>query len=148
MSDTRTPDTDTSGALIKELVVAAGNTVHSYALYRDDPEVLRKAVINLCDDSECQAVLINGGTGLTARDTSFEAVSVLLKRRIDGFGELFRMKSYHEIGPAAMLSRAVAGIIGDTVVFSMPGSTPAVRLAMESLILPELGHIAYLLGHR
>ncbi len=145
VSDTRTVDTDGSGALIKQRLADTGHRVSSYEIIPDDPQRLRERVSLLCDQDDCRVVLVTGGTGLTTRDTSYEAVAGLLEKRIDGFGELFRMLSYEQIGPAAMLSRAVAGISRRTAVFLMPGSTPAVQLAMDKLILPELGHMAWLL---
>ena len=107
---------------------------------------MSRRVTELCRRADCQAVLLTGGTGLAPRDTTYEAVSELLDKRLDGFGELFRMLSYEEIGSAAMLSRATAGVCEATMVFSMPGSTGAVRLAMDKLILPQLGHLAALAG--
>ena len=146
VSDTRTAETDKSGQLIRELLTAAGHTVHSHQIVVDEPVRIREALLKLRDDSDCSAVLISGGTGLALRDTTYEVVAGLLDKRLDGFGELFRSMSYEEIGPAAMLSRAIGGVMGQTAVFSMPGSTPAVRLAMAKLIVPELGHIVYLLS--
>jgi molybdenum cofactor biosynthesis protein B len=107
---------------------------------------VRERVLALCDGSECQAILITGGTGIAPRDTTHEAVCGVLEKKLDGFGELFRALSYQEIGAAAMLSRAVAGVRGKTVVFSMPGSTAAVRLAMEKLVVPALAHVVGLLA--
>ena len=140
VSDTRTEATDTSGALIRDLCVAAGHRVTHYRLTPDDPDQVRAALADLVSRADVEAVMINGGTGISKRDRTFEAIATLLQRRIDGFGELFRSLSYQEIGAAAMMSRATGGLIGDRPVFSMPGSTAAVRLAMEKLILPELGH--------
>jgi molybdenum cofactor biosynthesis protein B len=122
VSDTRTPDTDTSGALIRRELEAAGHPVDDYRIVADEPA-------------------LSGGTGVAARDTTFEAVSSLLTKRIDGFGELFRMLSFEEIGAAAMISRAVAGLAGTMAVFSMPGSTAACRLAMEKLVVPQIAHV-------
>lgn len=145
VSDTRTTESDDSGRLICELLTAAGHTIYNYLVVNDDPRQIHGVLIACRDERRCQVVLINGGTGLASRDTTYEVVSKLLDKRLDGFGELFRAKSYKEIGPAAMLSRAIAGAMGDTAVFSMPGSTAAVRLAIQDLILSELGHIVYLL---
>ena len=100
-----------------------------------------------CSDAACGAVLLNGGTGLAPRDTTYEAVTGLYDKRLDGFGELFRMLSFAEVGAAAMLSRASAGVCGSTLVFSMPGSPKAVCLAMDKLIVPQLGHLAWLVTH-
>lgn len=140
VSDTRTPATDTSGRAIRELLASAGHLADDSAIVRDEPALVADAVTREAAAGR-PVVIITGGTGLTSRDTSCEAVERLLDKRLDGFGELFRMLSYHEIGPAAMLSRATAGAVGRTAVFLLPGSERAVRLAMEKLILPELGHI-------
>lgn len=146
VSDTRTAETDGSGALIRERLESAGHRVIAYAIVPDDPGEVRGRVLAHCDDLGCRAVLVTGGTGLAPRDTTYEALASLFEKRIEGFGELFRMLSYEDIGAAAMLSRAVAGVRGGTVIFSMPGSVAAVRLAMDKLIIPTLGHIAALLG--
>lgn len=146
ISDTRTPQTDTSGALIKERLESSGHRVAGYEILPDEPARIADRVRHWCGVGECDAMILTGGTGLAPRDTTYEAVAALLEKRLDGFGELFRMLSFQEIGPAAMLSRAVAGTRGSTVIFSLPGSTPAVRLALEKLILPELGHILALLS--
>src|SRR5262245_43952342 len=142
VSDTRTEADDTSGKLARELVERAGHTVRDVRILKDEPAQVRDAVRELASRPDVRAVILNGGTGISRRDRTYEAVAALLERRLDGFGELFRALSYQEIGSAAMLSRAVAGLIGDTAVFSVPGSTGAVRLALERLVLPELGHIA------
>lgn len=141
VSDTRTEATDESGALIRALCEKAGHTVAAYHLVPDEPDRLRAALSDLLARPDVKAVLINGGTGISARDRTFETISAALERRIDGFGELFRSLSYEEIGAAAMLSRAVAGLASGVAIFSMPGSPGAVRLAMEKLILPEIGHV-------
>ncbi|NOT01795.1 MAG: MogA/MoaB family molybdenum cofactor biosynthesis protein [Phycisphaerales bacterium] len=146
VSDTRTEADDASGALIRELLTEAGHRVRLSVIVRDDPERIREVLTGVRDDPSCEAVLMTGGTGLAPRDVTHEVVSGLLDKRLDGFGELFRGFSFAEIGPAAMLSRAVAGVMGSTVVFAMPGSTAAVRLAMERLVLPELPHVVYLLS--
>lgn len=148
VSDTRTPQTDKSGVFIQERLKSAGHKVVSYEIVRDEPDAVASRVRALCDDAACHAVLLTGGTGLAPRDTTYEAIRGLLDKTLDGFGELFRMLSYGEVGSAAMLSRATAGVHQSTMVFSMPGSTAAVRLAMDKLILPEIGHLAWLLGHR
>lgn len=147
VSDTRTPDTDGSGSLIRARLAAAGHGVVSYAIVPDEPARVAAHVRELVADEDVQAVVLNGGTGIAARDSTYEAVAGLLEKRIDGFGELFRHLSYEQIGAAAMLSRAVAGVVGTTAVFALPGSTAACELALERLIVPELGHIAGLLGH-
>ena len=139
ISDTRTPDTDSSGAAIAEALSGAGHTVVSRHLVRDDPAQVRDLVRSAATD--VPVVITTGGTGITSRDSTYEALITLLDKRLDGFGELFRMLSYEDIGSAAMLSRACAGTIGATAVFALPGSERAVRLAMEKLILPEIGHV-------
>ncbi len=146
VSDTRTLQTDQSGALICELLGSAGHSLHVRDLLPDEPEIIRERVRALCDTASCHAILLTGGTGLAARDTTFEAVASLLEKKLDGFGELFRTLSYPEIGAAAMLSRAVAGVRRRTAIFSMPGSVAGVRLAMDRLILPQLSHVAWLLS--
>ncbi|CAM4157123.1 molybdenum cofactor biosynthesis protein B [Bacillus manliponensis] len=144
VSDTRTKETDKSGQLLHELLIEAGHIVTSYEIVKDDQESIQQAVLAGCKQENVDVILTNGGTGITKRDVTIEAVGVLLQKEIVGFGELFRMLSYTEdIGSAAMLSRAIAGTIERKVVFSMPGSSGAVRLAMNKLILPELGHITY-----
>ena len=149
ISDTRTPETDSSGALIRERLGSAGHSVVGYEILPDEPKRIAERVMHWCESGDCDAIILTGGTGLAPRDTTHEAVSGLLEKTLDGFGELFRMLSYQEIGAAAMLSRAVGGVRGATVVFSLPGSTAAVRLAMERLIVPQLSHIVGLLGaHR
>lgn len=138
-SDTRTLDTDESGRLAEALLSEAGHVVVGRVVVKDEPGRIRAALEALPD--EVQVVVVNGGTGLSRRDRTFDVLDRLLEKRLDGFGELFRMLSFHEIGPAAMLSRATAGLVGGRVVFSVPGSTNAVRLAMTGLILPELTHV-------
>ena len=140
-SDTRTEETDTSGQMIRERLAAAGHTSIAYHIVPDDPTRIRPMLDSLLANSKIDAVLINGGTGVAQRDVTFDAIQAMLEKNLPGFGELFRALSYEEIGSAAMLSRATAGTVGNKVVFSMPGSRGAVRLAMERLILPELGHI-------
>jgi molybdenum cofactor biosynthesis protein B len=139
ISDTRTEADDTSGAAIVEALTAAGHVVTGRKILRDDPgpvaEAIRRATVS------ADVVITTGGTGITSRDSTYEAISGLLDKHLDGFGELFRMLSYEEIGAAAMLSRACAGTIRRTAVFSLPGSDKAVKLAMTKLLIPELGHI-------
>ena len=141
-SDSRGEAEDTSGAWLREAVVAAGHALAGYRLVRDEPDEVREA-LRAAALAEADAVVVNGGTGISARDRTFEAVSGLLEKRIDGFGELFRMLSFQEIGSAAMLSRAVAGAWDGRAVFSVPGSSAAVRLAWERLIAPELAHMVF-----
>ena len=139
-SDTRGEAEDESGAFLIDAARAAGHEVVGRRVVKDDPDAIR-AALSEAAAAEADAIVVNGGTGIAARDRTFEAVSGLLEKRIDGFGELFRMLSYAEIGSAAMLSRAVAGVWGGRAVFSVPGSKAAVRLAWEKLIAPEVGHV-------
>ena len=141
-SDTRTPDTDTSGKLICHLLREQGHTIADYKIVKDEPADIKNLLFQANNQEAIQVVIINGGTGISQRDSTFEAVDAFLKKRLDGFGELFRYLSYQDIGSPALLSRATAGIHGRLVIFSIPGSQGAVRLAMEKLILPEIGHIA------
>ncbi len=139
-SDTRGEAEDRSGAFLREAAAAAGHEVVGHAVVRDEPVALR-AALDAAAAAGAEAIVVNGGTGIAARDRTYEAVTGVLEKRLDGFGELFRMLSWGEIGSAAMLSRAVAGTWGGRVIFSVPGSTAAVRLAWEKLIAPELGHV-------
>ena len=141
VSDTRTPETDTSGRAIRDLIEQAGHTISGHAIVRDEPAIVADCVAREIGDSRTQVIVTTGGTGITSRDGTYEAVSGLLEKRLDGFGELFRMLSFPDIGAAAMLSRATAGIASRTAIFVLPGSEHAVRLAMTTLILPELGHV-------
>jgi molybdopterin adenylyltransferase len=141
VSDTRTPENDASGRAIRELLAGAGHQVSGHAIVRDEPDLVTGHVLAQLDDPATQAIITTGGTGITSRDGTFEAVSRLLEKRLDGFGELFRMLSYQEIGTAAMMSRAVAGAVRRKAIFVLPGSEHAVRLAMTRLILPELPHV-------
>lgn len=140
-SDTRTPDTDTSGQLIQRLLKEQGHTVAAYHLVKDEPSKIKAKIKAALTNKKIQAIIINGGTGISKRDSTFEAVDAMLEKRLVGFGEVFRYLTYQEIGSPAIMSRATAGIIQGRVLFSTPGSENAVRLAMEKLILPELGHL-------
>ena len=141
ISDTRTPATDTSGIAIAELLEANGHEVAGRAIVRDDPEAIRSALQQQLDDAAPQVIITTGGTGITSRDSTYEVVCNLLEKRLEGFGELFRMLSYQEIGPSAMMSRACAGTAQGKIIVSLPGSENAVRLGMTKLLLPELGHL-------
>lgn len=141
VSDTRTDETDASGRAIAELLTASGHQIAGRAIVRDDPALVRSTIERQLAYKAAQVIITTGGTGITSRDSTIEAIDALLEKRLEGFGELFRMLSYQDIGPAAMLSRACAGTIRTTAVFSLPGSEKAVRLAMAKLIVPELGHI-------
>lgn len=140
-SDTRTPDTDTSGQLIRSLLEARGHTVVGYSLVKDEPAQIQLWIARGTSNEAVQAIIVNGGTGISRRDSTFEAVDAMLEKRLDGFGEIFRLLTYQEIGSPAIMSRATAGIINGRALFSIPGSENAVRLAMEKLILPELSHL-------
>ena len=141
ISDSKTAETDTSGAAIRELLTAAGHPVIGSAIVRDEPDAVCRVIRDACTHDDIQAVILTGGTGITSRDSTFEAVEGLLDKRLPGFGELFRMLSYEEIGPAAMLSRAQMGIHQRRIVVSLPGSPNACRLALEKLLVPELSHL-------
>ncbi|GKS58606.1 molybdenum cofactor biosynthesis protein B [Nitrospira sp.] len=140
-SDTRTPETDTSGQLIMHLLKSKGHEVAGYHIVKDEPSQIRETITTACADQTVQAIIVNGGTGISRRDSTFETVDGMLEKRLDGFGEVFRYLTYQEIGSPAIMSRATAGIVKGRVLFSTPGSENAVRLAMEKLILPELGHL-------
>ncbi len=142
ISDTRTPETDTSGAAIRTALTQAGHDVVRYTIVRDEPEQI-DALVRACAAEGCKLIITNGGTGIARRDSTFEAIDSLLEKRLPGFGELFRMLSYQEIGAAAMLSRATAGTFGGALIFCLPGSTNAVRLALEQLIVPQLAHLVW-----
>lgn len=141
VSDTRTLETDRGGALLADLLAGAGHPVALRRLVPDTREAIRDAVQEALRDETVRAVLLTGGTGIAPRDVTPEAVGPLLDRTLPGFGELFRWLSYQEIGSAALLSRALAGIAEGRLVVALPGSPAAVRLGMEKLLLPELGHL-------
>jgi molybdenum cofactor biosynthesis protein B len=143
-SDTRTPETDESGMLIRTMLQAAGHSVDYYAIVPDDSEKISAALVSNLENLD--AIIVNGGTGITARDNTTEVVKSLLDKELEGFGELFRMLSFNEIGAAAMMSRAIAGVRHGKFIAAIPGSTDACRFAMEKLLLPQLGHITYLLS--
>ncbi|NNL67420.1 MAG: MogA/MoaB family molybdenum cofactor biosynthesis protein [Myxococcales bacterium] len=142
VSDTRTPETDTGGALLAERLAAAGHDVVARRIVPDEPDRIAAAVREALARDEVRAIVVTGGTGVAPRDVTPETVAPLLDREIPGFGELFRMLSYEDIGSAALLSRALAGMAAGRVVFVLPGSRGALRLALDQLILPELGHLA------
>jgi molybdenum cofactor biosynthesis protein B len=142
VSDTRTLATETSGRTIAELLEREGHTVTGRTVVRDEPAEVTRVIREQIAAGQARAIITTGGTGIAKRDSTYEAVTALLDKRLDGFGELFRMLSFQEVGSAAMLSRATAGIAAGCAIFMLPGSEAAVRLAMERLILPELGHVA------
>jgi molybdenum cofactor biosynthesis protein B len=141
ISDSKTPATDTSGTLIRDLLGGAGHQVIGSEIVRDEPTEVQRVIRDACANPAVRAVIMTGGTGITSRDSTFEAVEAMLDKRLPGFGELFRMLSYQEVGGAAMLSRAQMGIARGRIVVSLPGSPNACRLALEKLLLPELGHL-------
>ncbi|OGK98342.1 MAG: molybdenum cofactor biosynthesis protein [Candidatus Rokubacteria bacterium RIFCSPHIGHO2_12_FULL_73_22] len=141
ISDTKTPETDSSGGLIKKLLLTAGHQIIGATIVRDEPADVARVVREACADPAVQAVIATGGTGITSRDSTFEAIEALLEKRLPGFGELFRMLSFPEVGAAAMLSRAQMGIHARRIIVSLPGSPNACRLALEKLLLPELPHL-------
>ncbi len=141
VSDTRTLESDTSGALIVSLAETAGHRIAQRVIVPDEPDRMRPILLDWSSDGRIDAILVTGGTGISKRDQTFETVSALLTRPLPGYGELFRMLSHAEIGPACILSRAIGGLIGKTAILVMPGSRAAVELAMTRIILPELPHI-------
>jgi len=141
VSDTRTREDDASGQLIREHLRFRGHELMGYAIVPDDAENIRNQLETWLGDSTIDAIIVNGGTGIAGRDVTFPIISSLIQKHMPGFGELFRMLSWQEVGSASMLSRATAGVAENTVIFSLPGSRNAVRLALEKLIGPELGHI-------
>ena len=141
ISDTRTEETDAGGRAVVDLLSDAGHEVLGKAIVPDDPDRVTRAVETQLADSQVQAIVTTGGTGISSRDQTYEAISGILEKRVDGFGELFRALSYAEVGTAAMLSRALAGTARRKIIISIPGSVNAVRLAITKLVLPELGHL-------
>lgn len=143
VSDTRTPETDENRQYIETRMRELGHKMVAYRLIPDEPVEVATTLTDLCAEPEVQMVLFNGGTGIAPRDTTYDVVSRHLNKTMPGFGELFRALSYQEVGSAAMLSRSVAGVYHDKLVFVMPGSPAAVRLAMEKLIIPEMNHLVW-----
>jgi molybdenum cofactor biosynthesis protein B len=141
VSDTRTPENDTGGDAVARHLEQAGHQVLLRTIIPDEPATMRSLLEQLSKRDDIAAVLMTGGTGISRRDQTYETVSQMLTRELPGYGELLRMKSYEQIGPAAMLSRATGGLLGRTVVLTMPGSPAAVQLAMSEIILPELAHL-------
>lgn len=141
VSDTRTPEDDASGRLIREHLGFRGHNLIAAEIVPDDADRIRTTLQGWIADASIDAIIVNGGTGIAGRDVTFPTISALIEKHMPGFGELFRMLSWEEVGAASMLSRATAGVSGNTVIFSLPGSSNAVRLALEKLIGPELGHV-------
>ncbi len=142
LSDTRDEKSDKSGSIIRSLMIRDGHSIIKYAVVREDPEVIQE---NLKSWLSCDldAIITNGGTGLTARDGTVEVARNLFDKELDGFGELFRLLSFHQIGPAAMLSRATAGLAHGKILICLPGSSKAVRLAIERIVLPQIAHMVW-----
>jgi molybdopterin adenylyltransferase len=145
VSDTRDEATDQSGQTIKNLIAEQGHRLAGYRIVKDEPAEIEALLKQALADGSVEAVIVNGGTGIAPRDTTYEALTTLLDKRLDGFGELFRMLSWEQVGAAAMLSRAAAGVARGKILVSLPGSPDAVGLAMDRLLVPELGHMAHLL---
>ena len=143
ISDTRTPEDDTGGDVVQDLMQEAGHEVTSRSIVKDEAANIRTTLVDLLADSDVDAIITTGGTGIAARDTTYEVVDRMIEKKIDGFGEIFRMLSYEEIGAAAVLSRAVAGAVGTKFIASLPGSRNGVRLAVEKLLVPEISHIVF-----
>jgi molybdopterin adenylyltransferase len=141
VSDTKTPETDTSGALIRKLLAEAGHQIVGSTIVRDEPKDVQRVIRETCALDTVRVVIATGGTGITSRDSTYEAIEALLDKRLPGFGELFRVLSYQEVGAAAMMSRAQLGIHARRIVVSLPGSPNACRLALEKLLVPELSHL-------
>ncbi len=141
VSDTRDESTDQSGQLIKNLLAEHGHRLAGYRIVKDEPAEIEALLRQTLTNRDVETVIVNGGTGISPRDGTYEVIDRVLEKRLDGFGEIFRFLSYQDIGPAAMMSRAVAGSAGGKVLISLPGSRGAVDLAMQRLILPELGHM-------
>lgn len=143
VSDTRTPETDVNKAYLEAQIAQAGHIVAAYRLIKDEPVQVEAVLDELSAMPDVRLIIFNGGTGIAPRDTTFDVLSRKLEKTLPGFGELFRMLSYQEVGAAAMLSRATAGVYHQTLVFSTPGSPNAVQVAFEKLILPEINHLAW-----
>ncbi|YAF95877.1 MAG: molybdenum cofactor biosynthesis protein B [Nodularia sp. CChRGM 3473] len=141
VSDTRSSETDKSGQLIQQLLVGANHVVGAYVIIKDEPMQIQAQIELLGETANLDVVIFNGGTGIAPRDTTYDAIEQLLEKTLPGFGELFRFLSYAEIGSRAIASRAVAGVYQNKLIFSLPGSSNAVRLGMEKLILPEITHL-------
>jgi molybdopterin adenylyltransferase len=143
ISDTRTSETDTGGDLIQEVMQGAGHEVVERTIVNDEASQIRTALVDLLARSDVDAIVTTGGTGISARDTTYEVADRMLEKKLDGFGEIFRMLSYNEVGAAAILSRAIAGAVGTKFVACLPGSRSAVRLALEKLLVPEISHVVF-----
>jgi molybdenum cofactor biosynthesis protein B len=143
ISDTRTPETDTGGDTIEEIMRRAGHEIVERSIVRDEAPGIRTKLVDLLARPDVDAIITTGGTGISARDTTYEVVDRMLEKKLDGFGEIFRVLSYEEIGAAAILSRALAGAVGSRFIACLPGSRNAVRLAVEKLLAPEISHVVF-----
>ena len=143
VSDSRTPETDESGKAISEILKKHNHEIVGYVILKDEPKIVREFVKNESLEEDVEAIIINGGTGISSRDSTFEAIDSALEKRLPGFGELFRYLTFKEIGSPAIMSRACAGVLNKKIIVSIPGSKSAVRLAIEKLILPELAHMVW-----
>jgi molybdopterin adenylyltransferase len=141
VSDTRNPETDKSGKLIQDLLLSAHHLIRDYQIIKDEPDQIQTYIESISKDQNLDVIIFNGGTGIAPRDTTYDAIANLLQKTLPGFGEMFRFLSYQEIGSRAIASRAVAGIYQHKLIFSLPGSSNAVRLGIEKLILPEIVHL-------
>jgi molybdenum cofactor biosynthesis protein B len=146
VSDSRTEETDMGGKILKEQLTSVGHKIVHYQVIKDEPEQIRELLLKLSDDTSCQALIFNGGTGISRRDRTFDVIDSFLEKRLVGFGEIFRYLSYLDIGSSAIMSRATAGSYKGRVIISIPGSPAAVKLALEKLILPEIAHMVWELG--
>lgn len=146
VSDSRTEETDMGGKILKEQLTNVGHKIAHYQVIKDEPAQIRELILKLSNDISCQAIIFNGGTGISQRDRTFDVVDSFLEKRLTGFGEIFRYLSYLDIGSAAIMSRATAGSYKGKVIISIPGSPAAVKLAVEKLILPEIAHMVWELG--
>ncbi|MBX3061773.1 MAG: MogA/MoaB family molybdenum cofactor biosynthesis protein [Anaerolineae bacterium] len=143
VSDTRTPDTDVNGHYLKEVFTNEGHIIGGYAIVKDEAHQVERILDEMVRIQDVRIVLFNGGTGIAPRDTTYDVIARKLEKTLPGFGEIFRMLSYEQVGAAAMLSRATAGVYRGKLVVSTPGSPNAVKLAVEKLILPEINHLAW-----
>jgi molybdenum cofactor biosynthesis protein B len=146
VSDSRTEETDAGGKILKEELSSAGHKIIYYQVIKDEPDQIRELLLKLSEEPNCQAMIFNGGTGISRRDRTFDVIDSFLEKRLVGFGEIFRYLSYLDIGSSAIMSRATAGSYKGRVIISIPGSPAAVKLAVEKLILPEIAHMVWELG--
>ncbi|VEP16154.1 Molybdenum cofactor biosynthesis protein B [Hyella patelloides LEGE 07179] len=141
VSDTRTEETDKSGQIIQQLLTDAGHEIAAYGIVEDEPKAIKDQIKQLSKDTPSDVFIFNGGTGIAPRDTTYDAIASLLDKTLPGFGEIFRHLSFHDIGSRAIALRAIAGVYQDKLIFSLPGSSNAVKLGMTELILPEVVHL-------